>query len=260
MMRFPFLLVSGLAFFLMACSDNTAPKGLEETTDPVSADPILLTSTERCNISEDMDRHQLIFSLSIATCAGDSTVIVEDTLHSFLYQIRNGQLYLWDSLQCQALRFSGGHTTVEGLWTYQDTAAFPVENWTSRINPNCQNIVDSIWQERTLNLTSSYASIISVRDSFCLARDEAAFQDLQDRGLVGATIIREDCQSFSVVKGNHTGTLSITSMDLSSQAYALRFTYLETTCTLSVTASTTCSQSSTSNTAEFSLCVLGSGI
>ena len=258
------LCVIAVVLALFACSSETKSTAPTVTTDPISVSPVKLSWSVDYTFESNSDTKAIAISRATTQCQGTTPSTRLDTLWAFQYQLVKGQLYLWDSLQCTSLRFHGGNTSVLGSWEFDDTAAYPVQYWETRVSPSCEKVVPSRWTGATLKLSASKATVSMVSDSFCLVTDALVFRDLAKTGFQGATVTKKDCKTMTLTLGDKVATLEVKTMDLGSNARSYLFTYGGKTCSQDIAApSATCTAASSdpskSTSGAFALCVLGTG-
>lgn len=219
----PFLILSLLGLF--ACSDETSPTSLRETSDPLSPVQIRYLTTQSFSFESQSESGILTISKSIPSCDGESLVQHDSVVWTFQSLISKGTLYLWDSLQCTGLKFGGGHTTLSGDWEFIDTLQFPIEDWDARVDPNCDQVNPADWQTKTLAFSGSSAVVQQVRDSFCLIENEPLFQSLKSKGYRGSSLTIYDCVTFEASYGTNKATLEITQYDPNHGSYEMKFLY-----------------------------------
>jgi len=241
---------------------------LVETTNPISVDPVILTTSQLQDYNADLTQQSVAITRSVSECLYGNLETRIDTLHQYYYQIQNGQLYLWDSLQCQALRFSGGHTDLTGGWTYLDLADFPVDAWETRVNPACEPQQSADYQGLAYTFRASRVEVRTVLDSFCLVESIGVFNEYLSAGFMGSAASVQDCQTLQLQSENRQATLKVTAFQWDTQARTMEFTYEGQTCTQEITGITEITSCASpeaganplqNSSVQFTLCVMSTG-
>lgn len=227
------LLLTGVGFFLTACSENSTSSSVEIGSEP-------LTFSFQVSKPIQVDEARKVILLGEPGCANGG---VPDTLFETdryqKYQISNGQLLLWFEDDCDAEAYSGNSSSVLGTWIPQITEVLAP----GTTETDCE--LDTLGGEELISLSITSSSLI-VREramEFCWADYSKEFKGYNDV----AKVEKNGCDQYSItLKDGRVSTWKLLEINPDKLMTVYQVTYNGVTCTkteTSITATTeTCAK------------------
>lgn len=237
-----FLLLSLSVLVLLSCSSNS--------TDPDKNSGIQLSTSYQW----EQDSTHIYWVRDTMDCSQNASV--HDSSKIFVDSLAKGSLILWDTLQCQALRFNGGNSTLIGEWKLARIIPLDSLGWENRQHPYCTPVDTVYWTYGTLKITSTQIQFTQNVPSFCPTQESPALLQLQDKGISKYSVSYKDCEHLQIQGDSAMGEIEIQDYNYSADAFTLQFTYQNKSCTFSDPGRNACP----TGTADFSMCLLNSGL
>lgn len=207
------------SLFLFACGDSGTKPVVQSTENPIASEPVLLEVSVAWPITLQQDSLRLLRHTDNSICQGAiaQEIIQTDTYH---FRMRNGKLFLWETMECTARRYGGGHVDLLNEWNFDGAFALP----DSLIpHPACQEISHSILLNSTLLISSNRMVEILQFPDFCLTED--LILDPTFANYKGAVASVQDCRTLLLTLGDKRATLTFNNYDMLYNGYTAEFKY-----------------------------------